>query len=72
MWEGFHNTSSSDYEGMFMKAVDSETRKGSAQKKQQERLGRAVLAHQEVREKGALGSGAEDQLGMSCHYLLFP
>ena len=44
-----------DYEGAFIKAGDSETRKGLAQKQQQENLGWAALAHWEVREKGALG-----------------
>ena len=60
MWERFHNTSPGDYEDTFIKAGDNETRKGSAQKKQQESLGWAALAHWEVREKGAFGTGSGD------------
>ena len=37
VWERFHNTSPGDYEGMFIKVGDTDTRKGSSQKKQQER-----------------------------------
>ena len=40
------------YEGTFIEAGDSETRKGLAKK--EEATG-AFLAHWEVREKGALG-----------------
>ena len=49
-----------NYEGTFIKAGDSKTRKGLAWKKQWDSLGRAALAHWEVREKGALGTGSGD------------
>ena len=49
-----------DYEGTFIKAGDSEIRKGLAQKKQQDSLGWAALAPWEVREKGDLGTGSGD------------
>ena len=45
---------------MFVKAGHSKTRKGLAEKKQQESLGWAALAHWEVREKGALETGSGD------------
>ena len=38
-WEGFHNMSPGDYEDLFIKVADSETRKGLTQKKQQDSLG---------------------------------
>ena len=53
-------TSPADYEATLMKAGHSETRKGLAQKKQYESLGWAALAHWEVREKAALGTGSEE------------
>ena len=49
-----------DYEDPFIKAGDGETRKGLAQKRQEENLGWAAIAHWEVREKGALGTGSGD------------
>ena len=52
-------------EGTFIKAGDSETRKGSAWRKQQGSPGWAALAHWEAREKGTLGTGSGDQLGTS-------
>ena len=60
VWEIFHNPSPGDYEDPFIKAGDSGTRKGLAWKKQQESLGWAALAHWEVSEKWALGTGLGD------------
>ena len=70
--ERFHSTSPGEFEGAFVKVGDSETGRGLAQKKQQESPGGAALAHWEVREKGALGSGSGGQPGTSCHCLLPP
>ena len=55
-----------DSERAFMKAEDSEPRKGLGEEKQQGSLGWAALAHWEVREKGTLGTGSGDQPGTSC------
>ena len=70
--ERFHTTSPGDYEDPFIKAEDSEPRKSLAQKEQQERLGWAALAHWEVREKGALGTGSGDQPGARCQLPIVP
>ena len=48
----FHNMSPGGYEGTFIKAGDSEKRKGLAWRKQQENLGWATRAHWEVRAEG--------------------
>ena len=53
--ERYSNTGPGDCEGMFIKAADSDTRKGLAYKKQQESPGWVALSHCEVREKGASG-----------------
>ena len=51
------------FESTFIKARDSRTRKGLAQKQQQESPGSAALAYWEVREKGARFTGlARDEL----------
>ena len=63
VWERFHNTSPGDYEGTFIKAGDSKTRKGLAKRKQQESLRWAAFPHWEVRERGAFGTGSGDQPG---------
>ena len=52
-----------DYKDIFIKAGDNETRKGQAQKKQQENLGWAALANWEVRDKWALGQVRRISLG---------
>ena len=54
-----HNTSLGDCEDVFLQAGDSETRKDLTLKKQQEIPGWAALAHWEVREKRALGTGSQ-------------
>lgn len=43
--ERFHITSPDDLQGNFIKAMNSEARKGFTQKQQQESLGRAALVH---------------------------
>ena len=45
----------SDYEDTCIKAGDGKTRKGLAQKKQQESLDWAALLHWEIREMGLWG-----------------
>ena len=60
-----------NFEGMFIKAGDSDTNKGLTQKQQQESPGWAVLAQWEVREKEALGTGSGGQPGTRCCCPLF-
>ena len=47
-----------DYEDLFIRAGNSEKRKDLALKEQQESLVWVALAHWEVRENGALGTGS--------------
>ena len=61
-----------DYEGTFMRAGDSETRKPRVEEATGKSPSRAALAHWNIREKGALGTGAGGQPGMSCHCSLLP
>ena len=64
--ERFQSTSPGDYEGMFIEVCgDSETRKGLAQRKHQESLGWAALAHWEVGEKEVWGTDSGDSPGTS-------